>query len=859
MQKLADKYTKMFAQEAKLGYENKAIWGGIQALSKTWTSEARENGLDESLIPQVSAIFDSYPNLDRQARRQALLQVCELLSIPLPSLPEANPGEKLYRFSPPSNEPKTVSSKPPEEKASKPLNQTTKPSPAPNKAPKKQTEPEIQVVRSKVNTRLREISSKPMPNESFGLEAPVSVIRGVGEKQAAHLVKLGVHKIKDLLYLFPRRYDDYSQLKTINQLQFGEEVTILARIVSVDSFKTKKGRPLIEAVVSDTTGSLRLLWMNQEWHTRYLKKDLFISISGKIDTYLGRPVMWNPDYEAIDKTQLHTNRIVPVYPLTAKITQRWLRRTQFNTVNYWAPRVNDFLPNEIREKAQVLKSTDALLQIHFPEDYEKLKAAQRRFAFDEFLMLQLGVLQQKRQWQQLVSHPYTVSDEWMAERTAALPYALTGAQKRSLDEIRNDIAQTRPMNRLLQGDVGSGKTIVAVMAMAMVIESGPQAALMAPTGILAEQHFQTIKKLLTTGTEEQPAFLQEGQVRLLTGDTRKAEREEIHAGLESGFIKLLIGTHALIEDPVQFQNLQIVVVDEQHRFGVAQRAALRNKGDNPHLLVMTATPIPRSLQFTIFGDLDVSIMDEMPLGRLPVQTMIAYPSERERVYDKIRGQIAQGHQAFIIYPLVEAGDNDEVKAAVDERERLQNEIFPDQKVGLVHGRLKPSEKDAVMLAFRDKEFDILVSTSVVEVGVDIPNATLMVIEGANHFGLSQLHQFRGRVGRGDWQSYCYLIPDNDNAAENRRLQVMTQTNDGFKLAEEDLLERGPGDFLGTRQAGTMKLQVANLADLALIKETRDIATRIIENDPDLEAPNHQELKAAVLAFWPQTDGAGDVS
>ncbi|MBP7213865.1 MAG: DEAD/DEAH box helicase, partial [Anaerolineaceae bacterium] len=594
MQKLAEKYTKMFTQEAKLGYENKAIWGGIQALSKTWPSEARENGLDENLIPQISAIFDSYPDLDRQARREALLQICELLSIPQPLLPEANPGEKLYRFSPPSNEPKNVSSKPHQEGRRKPVSQKNQPAPAPGKAQKKQTEPEIQVVHSKVNTRLREISSKPMPDETFGLEAPVSVIRGVGEKQGAHLVKLGVHKIKDLLYLFPRRYDDYSQLKTINQLQFAEEVTILARVISVDSFKTKKGRPLVEAVVSDTTGSLRLLWMNQEWHTRYLKKDLFISISGKIDTYLGRPVIWNPDYETIDKTQLHTNRIVPVYPLTAKITQRWLRRTQFNTVRYWAPRVNDFLPTEIREDTRVLKTTDALLQIHFPENYESLKAAQRRFAFDEFLMLQLGVLQQKRQWQQLVSHPYTVTDEWIAERTAALPYALTGAQKRSLDEIRNDIAQSRPMNRLLQGDVGSGKTIVAVMAMAMVIESGPQAALMAPTGILAEQHFQTIKKLLTTGSEEHPAFLQEGQVRLLTGDTRTAEREEIRSGLESGFVKLLIGTHALIEDPVQFQNLQMIVVDEQHRFGVAQRAALRNKGDNPHLLVMTATPIPRS-------------------------------------------------------------------------------------------------------------------------------------------------------------------------------------------------------------------------------------------------------------------------
>jgi ATP-dependent DNA helicase RecG len=303
----------------------------------------------------------------------------------------------------------------------------------------------------------------------------------------------------------------------------------------------------------------------------------------------------------------------------------------------------------------------------------------------------------------------------------------------------------------------------------------------------------------------------------------------------------------------------MVVVDEQHRFGVAQRAALRNKGDNPHLLVMTATPIPRSLQYTIFGDLDVSIMDEMPLGRLPIQTMIAFPTERERVYDKIREEVESGHQAFIIYPLVEAGENEEVKAAVDEQVRLQREIFPDLKVGLVHGRLKAVEKDAVMLAFRDRQFDILVSTSVVEVGVDVPNASIMVIEGANHFGLSQLHQFRGRVGRGEAQAFCYLIPDNDIAAENKRLQIMTETNDGFKLAEVDLEQRGPGDFLGTRQAGAINLRMANLADVVMIKETREIANRLLAEDPDLQMPENQALQAAVKAFWPQTDGAGDVS
>jgi ATP-dependent DNA helicase RecG len=415
------------------------------------------------------------------------------------------------------------------------------------------------------------------------------------------------------------------------------------------------------------------------------------------------------------------------------------------------------------------------------------------------------------------------------------------------------------MNRLLQGDVGSGKTVVALVGMAMVISHGAQAAFMAPTGILAEQHYQTSLRLMTESHKNRAAFLEPGQVRLLTGDTSQSDRKETAAGLENGYIKLLIGTHALIEDPVRFQNLQMAVVDEQHRFGVAQRAALRKKGDNPHLLVMTATPIPRSLQLTVFGGLDVSVMDEMPKGRIPISTSIAFPTERERVYDRIRDEVERGHQAFIIYPLVEAGENEEVKAAVEEQESLQQEVFPELRVGLVHGRLKPAEKDEVMLRFRNGDFDILVSTSVVEVGVDIPNATIMIIEGANHFGLAQLHQFRGRVGRGDAPSYCFLIPDTEDIAENKRLLIMTQTNDGFVLAEQDLKDRGPGDFLGTRQAGFNEFKMASLADVRLIHLAREVAEEVLEADPDLELPEHLPLKQAVEKILPSNDGNGDVS
>ncbi len=415
------------------------------------------------------------------------------------------------------------------------------------------------------------------------------------------------------------------------------------------------------------------------------------------------------------------------------------------------------------------------------------------------------------------------------------------------------------MNRLLQGDVGSGKTAVAALGMQMVIQDGAQAALMAPTSILAEQHARTLAKLLAEPANGQGAFLKPGELALLTGDTKKKERVELLAGLESGKVKLLIGTHALIEDPVKFHNLQMVVVDEQHRFGVEQRAALRQKGSNPHLLVMTATPIPRSLQLTVFGDLDVSIMDEMPLGRKPISTMILMPGLRERAYQLVESQVRAGHQAFIIYPLVEQGENEEAKAAVEEQQRLQLEVFPHLRVGLVHGRLKPAEKDATMLAFRNREYDILVSTSVVEVGVDIPNATVMIVEGADRFGLAQLHQFRGRVGRGAEQSFCVLIPTVDDAVQNQRLQVLTQTNDGFVLAEKDLEQRGPGDFLGTRQAGFMELHMANLADVRMIAKARSIAEKLMETDPALESKDNRLLKLAMEEFWPAMQKKGDLS
>ncbi|HAE85473.1 MAG TPA: DNA helicase RecG [Anaerolineaceae bacterium] len=825
MDALAEKYAKIFKLEAKLGYTNRAVFGGMQKLAVNLLSDAREAALPEAQIIEVSAKLKDYEALNAEERRQSLIEVGKVLGI--------SSIEKL-----PAVEPNQETRSPAEPKIDEQPQKTTRPQPS----------------------KRRSVgSNRSHAASTVGLDAPVSVIRGIGEKQAVNLERLGVRTIRDLLYLFPRRYEDYSQLKPINQLHYGEEVTIIAKVIDVQVLRQNRGRLMTEVIVSDTTGVLRLLWFNQTYVTRYLKPGVFISISGKVDNYRGRPVLYHPDYEPIDQQQLNTNRIVPIYPLTAQITQRWLRKTQFNVVHYWAERIPDYLPNSLQKQAEVIPLQEALVQIHFPDSQEKIKQAQYRLAFDELFLLQLGVIQQKRQWQGLEGTPYIVEDSWLAERIENLPYALTNAQRQALDEIRADLARAHPMNRLLQGDVGSGKTIVAVLGMSIVIAGGAQAALMAPTSILAEQHYQTVLKLTTQPGRYGAAFLRPEQVRLLTGDTSPSERREISEGLQDGSVKLLIGTHALIEEPVTFQNLQMVVVDEQHRFGVEQRAALRSKGNNPHLLVMTATPIPRSLQLTIFGDLDVSIMDEMPAGRLPVETRIAYPFERRNVYELIEEQVRQGHQAFIIYPLVEQGENEETKAAVEEQQTLQEEVFPHLKVGLVHGRMKPAEKDAVMLAFRNGEYDILVSTSVVEVGVDVPNATVMVIEGADRFGLAQLHQFRGRVGRGEAQSYCILIPEREDAAENERLAAMTRTNDGFELAEEDLRQRGPGDFLGTRQAGFPDLRMANLADVHLLQKARNLAEQVYAADPELKSAEFQSLKAAINQFWPELPGRGEVS
>ena len=691
--------------------------------------------------------------------------------------------------------------------------------------------------------------TKLKESQDPALFGPIQAIRGIGDKNFALFHKLGIRTIYDLLRYFPRRYQDFSKLKTINQLEYGEELTVIGTLTNdLYAHSSKRGNlKIIEGTLSDGTGSLRLTWFNQPYLTTQLGKGSAIVVSGKVDMYLGRLVMNSPDWEPLDSEQLHTNRIVPMYPLTAGISQRQIRRIIHQNLPFWSSRVKEYLPQEVLEQEPYPLIAAALKQMHFPDSSEELDSARDRFAFEEIFFLQLGVMAQKTEWSEQKAASFSITNEELAQSTARLPYTLTDAQRNAIHAILSDLTSGRPMNRLLQGDVGSGKTVVAKFAIQAILRGNAQAAVMAPTSILAEQHFRTLSDLLVSD-----GLIEDEEIALLIGSTPAKAREEILANLANGKLKVLIGTHALIEGPVAFKNLQLAVIDEQHRFGVEQRAILRKKGSSPHLLVMTATPIPRSLALTVYGDLDVTTIDEMPAGRLPVETRLLLPGQREDAYRLIREQVALGFQAFIIYPLVESEEEEEeeFKAAVNECRRLQKEIFPDLKVGLMHGKLKPAEKEKVMIDFRDRKYHILVSTTVIEVGVDIPRATIVLIEGANRFGLAQLHQIRGRVGRNGEKSYCLLIPENDSKAENERLAVMVSTTDGFKLAEFDLQQRGPGEFLGTRQSGYAGLRFSSIADTRLIEKSRSYATAVIAADPRLEKPENQLLLEQLRYFWP---------
>ncbi len=676
-----------------------------------------------------------------------------------------------------------------------------------------------------------------------GIKALVSTMNGIGPKISEKLENIGIRTIEDVLYCFPRRYDDYTRMLPLNKLRPGETVTAVGTVRNAIVVKGKRGMEVLNVTIDDGAGTLHVSFFGQPYLRSRFERGVQVVFSGKTDLFRGQVTMNNPEWELLEREALHTRGIVPVYPLTKGLTAHNMRKFTRSAVEQWAQQLPDYMPEAVLERTDLPDLGWAIQQLHFPSSWEALEHARRRLMFDELILLQLGVLRNRREWQSAPGDAMAVNDEWLNAFVGILPFGLTGAQIRAIQAIREDMARPVPMNRLLQGDVGAGKTVVAAVAMALAVANGYQAAIMAPTGILAEQHFRSLTRLFDNAPGFSWPSASRVNIKLLTSATPAQERAETLWGLGEGSIQIVVGTHALLEKDVIFNRLGLTVIDEQHRFGVEQRGRLRGKGANPHVLIMTATPIPRTLALTMYADLDLTVLDEMPPGRTPIETRVLYPRERERAYSFIDSHIKKGRQAFIIYPLVEASENEalsEVRSAVEEFDRLQQGAFPGYRLGLLHGRLSPSEKDEVMSAFGRGELDILVSTSVVEVGIDVPNASVMLIEGANRFGLAQLHQFRGRVGRGAHASFCLLVAD-DGDDNNVRLKAMESTTDGFKLAEIDWEMRGAGELLGTRQSGGAA-RLGEFMDVQTVEHAQYEARTLYEEDPDLTLPEHEALR-----------------
>lgn len=871
-----ERLKKILALEKRQAYRNKAVIGGLDKFATRWEQDARQELPEQAAnITAIVALMTSYPAItDQEARARRVNDILSRLGLPpapatasmaAPRPPREPAGPA--RQPAPAPRPEREAAAPPRPPAkSPPAPRPAKPKPVarPEAAPPKPAPSEVMAEPAPRERRVAHRRAKPLSTAEvdLGLQAPVTTLPSIGPHYATLLERLGIRTVEDMLWLFPRRYVDYSHLQPISSLRRGDDVTVLATVWEVGERRLRSGQKVAAAVVADATGTLQAIWYNP-YVLKQIKPDRLIALSGRVDLAMGRFVLNNPEWEPLDKELVHTGRLVPIYPLTKDLSQRWLRQRIKQAVDAWASRVVDFLPDRIVTSARLMSLPRALQSIHFPENAEQLEQARRRMAFNDMLLLQLGMQRQRRQWRSHDAQPLTLMPDQVASFLEALPFTLTGAQDRALQDVLHDLQQIQPMSRLLQGDVGSGKTAVAAAAMWVTAMAGSQAALMAPTEILAEQHFRSLSRLFAPWSDEaapgEPPAL---RLALLTGSLKESEKEEVRRQLAAGEINLVVGTHALIQEDVRFARLGLAIVDEQHRFGVEQRAALKQRGadaaDNPtpHLLVMSATPIPRSLALTLYGDLDVSVIDELPPGRQSIQTHVVQPQARERAYGYVERQVEAGRQAYIVCPLVEESDQSDARAAVAEHERLQTTVFPRFKLGLLHGRMKADEKEAVMQQFAQNEVQILVSTSVVEVGIDVPNATVMLVEGSNHFGLAQLHQFRGRVGRGEHASACLLLVERADQTEDERLRAMAETQDGFKLAEIDLQLRGPGDFFGTRQSGLPAVSLAGFADLKLLEKTRQEAQRLLDADPTLSAPENRALATKLETFW---RGAGDVN
>ncbi len=678
------------------------------------------------------------------------------------------------------------------------------------------------------------------PARARDVGAPVTVLPGVGPTAQKRLAALDIRTVGDLLYHRPRRYIDHSSVVPIAEAEPGREVTVIGDVVEIRARPSRSGRVrVVEAAIADETGQILAVWFNQVYLAKTLRGRRNVAFAGRVESAAYDRQLTSPEYELDVHRMVHAGRLVPVYPLTRGLSQRQLRRWMALAVDDYANDVPESLSAAHRRAHGLPDIATAIRNLHFPVDAVAQEAAARRLAFEELLVYQLAILRRRQTWRESQpGRPVKIHRDALTAFGGQLPFKLTDGQRVAVVDILNDLRRDRPMSRLLQGDVGSGKTVVAAGALHAIVGDGWQGAIMAPTEVLAEQHTATLRDLLT------PLGV---RVELVTGSVPAGEKRRLWREVERGDVHVVVGTQAIIQRSARFARLNLAVVDEQHRFGVQQRGEIRAKGYNPHLLAMSATPIPRTLALTVYGDLDVSVLRELPRGRQRIKTSFVPAHRRGDAYAFIRKQVADGRQAFIVFPIIEESDSLNARAATAEHKRLTRGAFADlaDDVGLLHGRMGAAAKERAMRSFRDGQIKILVSTSVIEVGIDVPNATVMLIEGAERFGLAQLHQLRGRVGRGDHPSYCLLMSETTDATENARLRTLQTVYDGFTLAERDLELRGPGDVIGTRQSGALGFRFATVTDLDTIQSARSDAEALVRSDPGLVQSEHKPLAAAV--------------
>lgn len=808
---------KILAQELRTGCADRLVFGGLERYLERWSSSVYDTEGGYPTRPeaaQVLRLLAGYAGRsveEREAGVSAALAVAQqlldrLASLPMSDRPSAAGAQRLAASDPS----KRNSTKHTELRA-------------------QNSAPVIQPRRT-----------LPRVTSSTGLDDPIVALRGVGKLKASKLAKLGIEKVRDLLTHFPRDYRDYSSIKRIADLMYGETASVVGMVEDVQVFPGQQGRFRTTVRVRDSSGRISATWFRYGYGGVRIAPKTRVALAGAVSGYGSQISLDGPDWELASDRPLHTRRLVPVYPLTEGVSDYWLREIAAEVVPRCAPMLEEYLPAWVVEQYGLMALPEAVAAIHFPGAAEELARARYRLAFDELFLVQVAALKRRADWQSGGRAPLLrVAGEVVERFLACQSFSLTGAQRKVTEEIQADLESSRPMTRLLEGDVGSGKTIVAAVALLSAVLSGYQGALMAPTEILAEQHGRTLLDAFGNAEELLSSLLGRPlSLRVLTGASKRSEREAAYRGAEDGEVDILVGTQALVQEGLGFRRLGLAIIDEQHRFGVMQRTALREKGGAPHLLVMTATPIPRTLALTLYGDLDLSVIDELPPGRQRVKTHMLGPTERRHAYEHIRRDVAGGRQAFIICPLVEDSPHLEVRAATAEYERLRHGELAGLRLALLHGRMRPAEKDQIMLDFRGGQYDVLVSTSVVEVGIDVPNATVMLVEGAERFGLAQLHQFRGRVGRGAHPSTCILLTDSTDEAAVERLRTVAAVSDGFRLADEDLKLRGPGEYFGVRQSGLPDFRMADLRDLGLIEIARGAATELLHRDPELVAPEH---------------------